>query len=82
MAAKVSMWHAIATTDPTGVVSPFASSHSISSLYIQLIFSLSHSSWIQALYNVSTTSSRDPDFVLAELRRALQSKGIPVKQKG
>jgi hypothetical protein len=31
---------------------------------------------------VSTTSSRDPDFVLSELRRALQSKGIPVKQKG
>lgn len=36
----------------------------------------------KTLYNVSTTSSRDPDFVLSELRRALQSKGIPVKQKG
>ncbi|KAK4020678.1 hypothetical protein OUZ56_002633 [Daphnia magna] len=36
----------------------------------------------KTLYNVSTTSSRDPDFVLSELHRALQSKGIPVKQKG
>lgn len=36
----------------------------------------------QALYNVSTTSSRNPDYVLDELRRALMSKGIPVKQKG
>lgn len=36
----------------------------------------------KALYNVSTTSSRNPDYVLDELRRALMSKGIPVKQKG
>ena len=36
----------------------------------------------QALYNVSTTASRNPDYVLSELRRALMSKGIPVKQKG
>jgi len=36
----------------------------------------------KALYNVSTTSSKNPDYVLEELRRALMSKGIPVKQKG
>ncbi|KAK2726409.1 maternal embryonic leucine zipper kinase-like [Artemia franciscana] len=36
----------------------------------------------KTMYNVSTTSSKDPEYVLRELKRALQSKGIEIKQKG
>ncbi|XP_069676736.1 maternal embryonic leucine zipper kinase-like [Periplaneta americana] len=36
----------------------------------------------RALRNVSTTSSRNPEHVLGQLRHALDSKGIPCKQRG